>query len=65
MGKKKTVPVPVRLNDLTQIRIRRAAKKLGSTASGVIRFAVLNQLPHIESGRIILEPDTQKNQDAA
>jgi hypothetical protein len=60
MKRSSTVPVPVRLDDATQLRIRRAAKKLGSNASSVIRFSILNQLQEIESGRIILAPDTKE-----
>ena len=54
MKRRPTVPVPVRLDDLTQVRIRRAAKRLGSNASSVIRFSILNQLREIETGRIVL-----------
>jgi hypothetical protein len=49
--------VPVRLDEITQVRIKRAAKKLGSSSSAIVRFAIMNQLPQIESGRIILTPD--------
>lgn len=52
-----TFPIPVRIDDLTRSRIRRAAKKLGSTTSAVIRFSVINQLSEIESGRIVLSKE--------
>lgn len=54
MKRRPTVPVPVRLDELTRNRIRRAAKKLGANTSSVIRFSILNQLPEIESGKVVL-----------
>ena len=50
----KTVPVPIRLDEDTNFRLRRAAKRLGQDRSGVIRFAILTILPQIESGTIVL-----------
>lgn len=55
-----TTPVPVRVDSLTHARIRRAAKKLGSNTSAIIRFAIINQLPQIESGTIVLAPETRE-----
>jgi predicted DNA-binding protein len=54
-----TRPVPIRLDKDLSDRLTKAAKKMGSTASGVIRFAVVNQLPEIEAGRITLHADTK------
>ena len=59
MKRSRTIPVPVRISPETQVRIRKAAKKLGSNTSALIRFAVINQLPQIETGRIILNPDEE------
>jgi predicted transcriptional regulator len=56
MKKAKTSPVPVRLDDDLRGRLRRAAKRMGSNDSSVIRFAILTQLPHIEAGRITIAP---------
>lgn len=52
--KTQTRPVPIRLDLDLSARLARAAKRMGSTTSGVIRFAVINQLPEIEAGRITL-----------
>lgn len=54
LAKSKTVPVPVRLNTELRARLRRAARRMGSTDSATIRFAILNQLPQIEAGHITL-----------
>jgi predicted transcriptional regulator len=54
-----TVPIPVRLDDRTRGRLDRAAKKMGSNRSSVIRFAVINQLPQIEAGKITLAADAE------
>jgi hypothetical protein len=55
-----TTPIPVRLDDLTLARIRRAAKRMGSNTSAVVRFSVMNQLPQIEGGRIFLSPESKE-----
>jgi hypothetical protein len=51
---KVTKPIPVRIHPRLRARIRAAAKRMGSNASAVIRFSVLQQLPAIEAGRIEL-----------
>ena len=51
---RKTTPVPVRMDADMRQRLARAAKKMGSNASSVIRFAVLQQLPKIEGGTITI-----------
>lgn len=56
--KPKTKPVPIRLDDKTKTRIQRAAARMGSTSSAVIRFAITQQLQGIESGTIILNPES-------
>lgn len=53
----KTKPVPVRLDTNTRARLRNAAKKMGSNSSAVIRFSILQQLPEIERGTIILKTE--------
>lgn len=53
----KTKPIPIRLDDNTKARLDRAAKRLGSNRSAIIRFAILNQLPPIERGRVDLSPE--------
>jgi hypothetical protein len=58
--KMQTVPVPVRFDKLTRERLSRAAQRLGSNRSAVVRFAVFTQLPLIESGRLVLAPETTK-----
>ncbi len=50
----RTRPVPVRLDRDTRLRLQRAARRLGSNASSVIRLAIVNQLPSIERGVIHL-----------
>jgi hypothetical protein len=55
----KTKPVPVRLDGHTQARLKRAAKRMGSNTSCVIRLALIQQLPAIESGVIRLAPETK------
>jgi hypothetical protein len=59
MTRAKTKPIPVRIDKTTHRRLRGAALKMGSTTSGIIRFAVLNQLPRIESGQITLTDDKE------
>lgn len=49
-----TRPVPVRLDSELRQRLKRAAKKMGSNSSAVIRFSVIQQLPIIESGTVKL-----------
>lgn len=56
MKRPKTTPVPVRLDEVTRSRLRRAAKTMGSNDSAVIRLAILIQLPDIERGRITFNP---------
>lgn len=56
--KQKTKPVPVRLDAKTQSRIQKAAVRMGSTSSAVIRFAITQQLTGIESGTITLAPES-------
>lgn len=48
------MPLPVRFDWPTRDRIELAANRLGQTTSGIIRFAVLQQLRTIESGVIHL-----------
>lgn len=50
----RTKPIPIRMDSALRGRLRNAARRLGSTPSAVVRFAVLQQLPQIERGRIIL-----------
>ena len=57
MLRRKTKPIPVRLDDRTRARLNNAAKRLGSNASSIIRFSIYNQLPQIEAGRILLTPE--------
>jgi predicted DNA-binding protein len=57
MSKGPTTPIPVRLDKPTRDRLKRAAKRMGANTSTVIRFAVFNQLPQIESGTITLATD--------
>lgn len=48
----KSCPVPIRFDHGTRYRISLAAERLGSSASAVVRFAVLRGLEEIESGSI-------------
>jgi len=48
------MPIPVRLDIAMRRRLRNAANRLGTSTSGVIRFAVVQQLQQIESGVIRL-----------
>lgn len=54
MKTKKTKPVPVRLDGETIRRLERAANRMGSNNSSVIRFAIIQVLPDIERGTIVL-----------
>jgi predicted DNA-binding protein len=54
--KQATSPLPIRLDAELRARIKRAAKRMGASDSATIRFAIINQLPQIESGRITLTP---------
>jgi predicted transcriptional regulator len=51
-----THPLPIRLDADLRARIKRAAKRMGASDSATMRFAIINQLPAIESGRITLTP---------
>jgi hypothetical protein len=53
-NKPRTMPLPVRFDNPTMHRLGIAAKRLGSTRSGIIRFAVFQQLQAIGSGIIRL-----------
>jgi len=57
MKRAASFPIPVRLDDDTRRRLKRAARKIGGTTSSVIRLAIFHQLPQIESGRIELAPE--------
>lgn len=54
-----TVPVPIRLDPVTRDRLRAAARRMGSNPSAVIRFAIINQLGEIESGRITIRSESR------
>jgi len=56
----RTTPVPVRLDDQLSARLRRAARRMGTTTSSVIRFSILQQLVGIERGRIELIDSPQE-----
>lgn len=51
-----TTPIPVRLDDATRKRTKRAASQLGVSASGVVRLALLLALDQIESGQQLRIP---------
>ena len=54
----KTRPIPVRLDERTCLRLKRAAEKVGiNNVSAIIKLAIANQLPQIEAGFIQLNPD--------
>jgi predicted transcriptional regulator len=50
--RKKTTPVPVRLDSDLRDRLENAADRLGSNSSAVIRLSIITQLPAIEAGFI-------------
>ena len=50
----KTMALPARFDWPTRNRIKVCAKRMGTTTSGIIRFAVFQQLKAIESGVIHL-----------
>jgi len=52
--RQRTTPVPIRIDALLLERLVRAAQKMGTSRSSVIRLAILNQLPEIEGGKINL-----------
>jgi hypothetical protein len=60
-----TTPVPIRLDEQLRARIERAAKKLGLNSTAVIRFAIHNQLPLIESGVLTLNDPEKSDPEAA
>ena len=43
-------PIPVRMDQSLVARVRRAAKRLGTSSSAILRLSILTQLPKIESG---------------
>lgn len=53
-----TRPIPIRFDAQVRSRLIRAARRMGSNPSAVIRFAVLQQLPQIEAGIIVLTPQS-------
>jgi predicted transcriptional regulator len=55
--KLKTKSIPIRLDIDLRERLSRAARKMGSNRSSVIRFAIMNQLPEIEAGQITLRKE--------
>lgn len=48
-------PFALRLEAGLRQRVHEAARRLGTTRSGVVRLALLNQLPEIEAGRLTLK----------
>ena len=48
-------PFALRLEAGLRQRVHQAARRLGTTRSGVVRLALLNQLPEIEAGRLTLK----------
>lgn len=50
----KTKLIPVRFHGADKERLAKAAKRLGSSVSGVVRLCVLNKLPEVEAGRLTL-----------
>lgn len=52
----KTRPIPIRLDKELRERLKRAAKMMGSNSSAIMRFSIMQQLTHIESGTISLTP---------
>ena len=48
--KRKTRTIPIRMDDYTKGRIDRAALRMASNRTAVIRLAILQILPEIEAG---------------
>ena len=59
-----TKPVPIRLDEELRSRVESAAKKLGLNSTAVIRFAIHNQLPLIESGFLTLNARAKDQEEA-
>lgn len=55
--KETTVPVPIRMTEALRGRVRRAARRMRTNSSAVMRFAIANQLPAIEAGEITLHEE--------
>jgi hypothetical protein len=55
----KLITVPVRLDQPTDQRIKRAARRLKTSAAAVIRLAIITQLAAVESGTLRLPVDLE------
>jgi hypothetical protein len=60
----RTVPIPVRLKPGDQERLREVAKRLGASVSGLMRFAVIAQLPSLERRQSLLTPVLEPAEDS-
>lgn len=55
----RTKPIPIRMDAVLRSRLDRAAKRLSSNRASVIRLAIRQILPEVESGHLILR-DTEE-----
>lgn len=59
-GNDQTRPVPIRLAPEIRGRLDTAAKRLASNRSAVIRLAIFQMLPEIESGHLVLRVNPEE-----
>jgi hypothetical protein len=59
MHPKKDITVPVRIDPPTDLRIKRAARRLRTSSASVIRLAIASQLAAIEAGKIALPSEQE------
>ncbi len=60
MASPKTATIPVRLDAETNTRVKKAAKRLRTSSSSIIRLSVAAQLAEIESGTIKVPAEVAK-----
>ena len=59
MTLKKTITVPVRLDEDADLRVKRAARRMKTSAAAVIRLAITAHLSAIESGTLRLPAEQE------
>lgn len=61
MGTPKTATIPVRLDAATTTRVKKAAKRLRTSSSSIIRLSVAAQLAAIESGTLRVPMESKES----
>ena len=60
MGTPKTSTIPVRLDPATNSRVKKAAKRLRTSSSSIIRLSIAAQLAAIETGTLRVPTEGEK-----